>query len=296
MKNHHAKLGNNNTKGVRVYIYGKHALTEALLQKPDAVKKVYLAAHMDDAKLRALIKKHTIPVAPLAAGKGGPEGVSGSVVHQGVIGVVSTNALTMSYQKFIDTLTIGKDTVLLVLGEVQDPHNVGAIIRSAAAFGASGVLIPEHNQASITGAVVKVSAGMAFRVPLVQIGNVNHTIADLKKRGFWVYGLAGETVLDSADGKMRIGADEKTRMGADRELRIHADKGSTQNISDEQFDEPTVFVVGNESLGIREKTREACDKLLSIPMHPKCESLNVAASTAVALYAWARQHPDALKK
>ncbi|MEK7134777.1 MAG: 23S rRNA (guanosine(2251)-2'-O)-methyltransferase RlmB [Patescibacteria group bacterium] len=247
----------------KIYIYGKHALTEALMEAPHSIKKVYFAAHMDDAKLRALVKKHNIPVAPLTAGKGGPEGVSGNVVHQGVIGVVSVGALTMQYQRFIDTLAIGKDTVLVLLGEVQDPHNVGAIIRSAAAFGASGVLIPEHNQAPITGAVVKVSAGMAFRVPLISIGNVNHTIADLKKRGFWTYGLAGE--------------------GRD-------------TIDSEQFDRPTLFVVGNESSGIREKTREACDKLLSIPMHPKCESLNVAASTAVALYAWARQHPNALQK
>lgn len=244
-----------------IYIYGKHALLEALTQSPSAVKKVYFASHMDDAKLRALVKKHNISVAPLTAGKN-PEGVGKDAAHQGVIGVVSANALTMSYQKFLDTLAVGKDTILILLGEVQDPHNVGAIIRSAAAFGVSGVLIPEHNQAPITGAVVKVSAGMAFRVPLVSIGNVNHTIADLKKRGFWTYGLAGE---------------------------------GAETIESEQFDAPTLFVVGNESTGIREKTREACDKLLSIPIHPKCESLNVAASTAVALYAWARQHPDALK-
>ena len=79
-----------------------------------------------------------------------------------------------------------------LLGEIQDPQNVGAVIRSAAAFGVSGILIPDHNQAQVTGAVVKVSAGMAFRVPLVSIGNVNTVVRDLKERGFAVYGLAGE--------------------------------------------------------------------------------------------------------
>lgn len=245
----------------KIYIYGKHALTEALREAPHSIKKVYFAGSMDDAKLRALVKKHNIPIAPLTAGKN-PEGLGKDAAHQGAIGVVSADTLTISYQKFVDALAIGKDTLLILLGEVQDPHNVGAIIRCAAAFGASGVLIPEHNQAPVTGAVVKVSAGMAFRVPLVSIGNVNHTIADLKKRGFWTYGLAGE---------------------------------GAETIENEQFDAPSLFVVGNESTGIREKTREACDKLLSIPMHPKCESLNVAASTAVALYAWSRQHPGALK-
>ena len=148
------------------------------------------------------------------------------------------------------------------MGELQDPHNVGAIIRSAAAFGVSGVLMPEHNQAPITGAVVKVSAGMAFRIPLVRIGNINTVIRDLKERGFWVYGLDGEA---------------KT------------------SIVDESFDAPTVFILGNESKGIREKTAELCDVMLSIPMHPQCESMNVASSTSVALYAWSAKHPNALK-
>lgn len=85
-----------------------------------------------------------------------------------------------------------KDTALVILGELQDPHNVGAIIRSAAAFGVSAILMPEHNQAPVTGTVVKVSAGMAFRIPLVTVPNVNSAIRDLKERGFWVYGLDGE--------------------------------------------------------------------------------------------------------
>jgi len=251
----------NKTKGVGVYIYGKHALSEALSHRPTAVRKVYFGASMDDASLRALVKKHNIPVGELSEKKM-PGGVSPDAAHQGVIAVVSTEDFVVSYESFVSNLNQTPDTALVLLGEVQDPHNVGAIIRSSAAFGISGVLIPEHRQAPVNGTVVKVSAGMAFRVPLVQIGNVNHTIEDLKKRGFWVYGLAGE---------------------------------GAQPIDKEQFDRPSVFVLGNESTGIREKTREACDALLSIPMNPKCESLNVAASAAVSFYAWGRQHPNALK-
>ncbi len=245
----------------KLYVYGKHALKEALTHTPDAVSKVYFGASMDDGELRALVKKHSLPIGELSSQKM-PGDVSPDAAHQGVIGVIAAEKLVRPYAGFVESISPTPDTALVLLGEVQDPHNVGAIIRSAAAFGAAGVLIPEHRQAPITGTVVKVSAGMAFRIPLVAIGNVNHTIEDLKKRGFWVYGLAGE---------------------------------SAQSIEKETFDRPSVFVVGNEGSGIREKTREACDTLLSIPINPKCESLNVAASAAVVLYAWGRQHPYVLK-
>jgi len=244
----------------KIYIYGKHALTEALKNSPQSIKKVFLASEEDKA-LVSLLAKHNIAYGKL--GKGELAGdVNENATHQGVIGLISLDRLVISYEQFIKNLQVTKDTSLVIMGELQDPHNVGAIIRSAAAFGVSGVLMPEHNQAPITGAVVKVSAGMAFRIPIVRIGNINTVIRDLKDRGFWIYGLDGEA---------------KT------------------SIVDEQFDAPTAFILGNEAKGIREKTAELCDIMLSIPMHPQCESMNVASSTSVALYAWSAKHPDALK-
>ena len=151
---------------------------------------------------------------------------------------------------------------LVILGEVQDPHNVGAIIRSAAAFGASGVLIPERRQAPITPVVLSASAGAAWDIPLVSVGNVNQAIRTLKERGFWTYGLAG-------DGANPLGK--------------------------ERFDAPAAFVLGNEGEGLREKTREHCDIVLSIPQSTRVESLNVSNAAAVALYAWSAQHPEALR-
>jgi 23S rRNA (guanosine2251-2'-O)-methyltransferase len=87
-------------------------------------------------------------------------------------------------------------------------------------------------------------------------------IADLKEKGFWIYGLAGE---------------------------------GASNLNTEKFDEPTVFVLGNESTGLREKTRESCDLLLSIPMNNQCESLNAATAMSITMYAWSKEHPEALK-
>ncbi len=246
--------------GGKVYIYGKHALMEALQNTPRVIRKVFLAPDLRDTELRVLLEKNNITTATLAPGKG-KELVGKDTAHQGVIAVMDPASLLVSFENFIATLDIQKNPGLAILGEVQDPHNVGAIIRSAAAFGLAGVLIPEHNQAGITGAVVKTSAGMAFRIPLVTIGNVNNTLKVLKEKGFWTYGLA-------MDGKTSLGTDA--------------------------FDAPTAFVIGNEGAGIRQMTLATCDVTLSIPMHPRTESLNAAVSAAVVFYEWSKKHPEAL--
>jgi 23S rRNA (guanosine2251-2'-O)-methyltransferase len=248
-----------NKKSEKAYIYGKNALMEALEHFPQVVKRVHLAGELEDSKLRQRLKEKSIPVSVLGKGDAGRT-VGEDKTHQGVIAVIDTSLLLRPFDDFIRELVPGKATALALLGEVQDPHNVGAIIRSAAAFGLSGVLIPEHNQAQVTGTVVKTSAGMAFSIPLVSIGNVNATLKALKDKGFWIYGL-------SMDG---------------------------QPLPAERFDAPAVFVFGNEGAGIREKTLEACDINLSIPMHPRCESLNVAVSAGIVFNAWSLQHPHAL--
>jgi 23S rRNA (guanosine2251-2'-O)-methyltransferase len=233
---------------------------EALLNTPQVIRKVFLSPGLRDTELSTLLSKHKIAVQTLTPGRGS-ELVGKDSAHQGVIATMSPSALLVSLDDFFKTLDTRKNPALAILGEVQDPHNVGAIIRSAAAFGLAGVLIPEHNQAGVTGAVVKASAGMVFRMPLVTIGNVNHAIKVLKDKGFWIYGLA-------MDGKVTLGA--------------------------ETFDKPSAFVVGNEGTGIREKTLNACDVALKVPMHARTESLNAAVSAAIVFYEWSRKHPEAL--
>lgn len=241
----------------KVYIYGKHAVAEAVSYAPQVVKKVFIAPTFNDQKVLSLIRGKNIPSAPLK----GNDLVGDDAVHQGLVAIIDVDALLIPFEKFLEHLDTSKKPALALLGEVQDPHNVGAIIRSAAGLGLAGVLIPEHRQAPITGAVVKASVGMAFRIPLVSIGNVNQTIRLLKEKGFWIYGLSGE---------------------------------GTQSLRDESFTEPSVFVIGNEGKGIREKTEELCDVMLKIPMHPRTESLNAAASAAIVFYEWGRQHAGAL--
>ncbi len=242
------------------YIFGKHAVSEALKERPDVVKQIFLDLNFTDAKIISQIENAKINTTPLNL-KNPPRGVSANATHQGIVAAILPEKLMVEYRDFIEKVSITPSSALLILGEVQDPHNVGAVIRSAAAFGLKGVLIPPHNQAPVTGTVIKVSAGMAFRIPIVAISNVNAVIRDLQKRGFWVYGLEG--------------------------------KGTVVTTS-EKYTKPTAFVLGNEGSGLREKTKEVCDDLISIPIHSRCESLNAAAATAVVLASWSAGHPEAL--
>lgn len=247
-------------KQEKIYIYGKHAVEEALQNSPLSVKKVFLE-NQNDKKLISMISKHNIPIAQIAKNESKNYAEHGGT-HQGVFAMVALASLVKSYDEFMRNLKVTDDTCIVLMGELQDPHNVGAVIRSSGALGVSAVFIPEHNQAPVTGTVVKVSAGMVFSVPIVKVGNINNVVRDLKKKGFWIYGLEGD---------------------------------SKHSIVTEKFEGPTVIILGNEGKGIREKTKELCDVLLSIPMHPRCESMNVASSTAIALYAWSSRHGDSLK-
>jgi 23S rRNA (guanosine2251-2'-O)-methyltransferase len=265
----------------KIYIYGRHALREALTNAPRAVRRVYFARDMRDQKLRQLAKQSGAEVEELDKRKV-TSWVEGNAPHQGAVALISLGELVIPYDmwaaqdipaKKSSGLPAAADVSgsgarlfsrdnsasqsLVLLNEVQDPHNVGAVIRSAAAFGASAVLLPGTRQSPITGAVIKASAGMAFSLPLVQIDNIQKVVSDLKKRGFRTYGL-------EAHGKYKL--------------------------HEEAFDAPALFIMGNESKGLPQKTAQICDRVLSIPIEAKAESLNVAAAAAITLYAWHTKH------
>jgi 23S rRNA (guanosine2251-2'-O)-methyltransferase len=243
------------------YIYGRHPVREALKRVPGAVLHLYAVGEHSDHSILELGKSLGIPCDRCDEDHL-PRGVERGVVHQGVCARIAPHKILVPYKQFLESLTVTDATAIVLLDEMTDPHNVGAVIRSAAGFGIAGVLIPEHRQAPVTGTVVKVSAGTAFALPLVQIGNVNTVLRDLKEKGFWVYGL----VMD----------------------------GST-SLSEEKFTKPSVFVLGNESRGLREKTEELCDFSLSIPIDKRCESLNVSVSAGITFYAWATQQGGVTK-
>jgi len=242
------------------FIYGRHAVIEALKKRPDIIDTLYIRPSiLSDAKVTSLLKqvKNVVEFDERKL----PKGVARDAVHQGLIANVVIEKLLIPFKDYKKSLVVDANTSLAVLGEVQDPHNVGAIIRSAAAFGVGAVLIPEHRGCPITGTVIKVSTGTAFSVPLVEVKNINAALRELKEMGFWVYGL---------------------------------DMLGDTSLPEEDFRRPSIFVVGNEGDGMREKTRELCDTVLTIKMHPRAESLNASVSAATVMYAWSALHPQAL--
>lgn len=242
-----------------IFIYGKNAVLGALKNRPETVERVFLEKGKDFEREFETEVFSILNTKKIAKEVFVPQDLSRelqTVNHQGVLAKVKVNDLTVNFEYFIENLEIDPNTCLLILGELEDVQNVGSIIRTATALGVSGILVPEHNQAQINGTVVKVSAGTAFSIPLVKIGNVNNTIEKLKEKRFWIYGL---------------------------------DMFGEKSIYEENYTEPTVFVIGNEGDGIREKTKESCDMLLNIPISEKVESLNAAVSTAITLAEWRRQ-------
>ena len=218
---------------------------------------------MKDSRIYSLAKQSCIPIEPLDERKA-TSWVEGNAAHQGVVAFISLPNFMISFEKWLEqpkqnpvarpqpSQRVAAEALVL-LNEVQDPHNVGAVIRSAAAFGASAILMPTAKQAPVTSAVIKASAGMAFTVPLVFVQDIPAAVSELRKRGFRTYGLAGE-------GK--------------------------NSLPDEPFDAPALFIMGNESKGLPQKTAQMCDRILSIPIEEKAESLNVAAAAAITLYQW----------
>lgn len=242
-----------------VYLYGKHPVMEALKRKQKDgkpyIQELYVTKQKaEDAafvsatqKAGATYHKVTDEEIESMVGRG--------AVHQGVCALVDTSALYVALEDFLREERTD-NPCLVLLDELEDPHNVGAIIRSAVAFGASGILFPTFGQVSVNGTVAKTSAGTLFSIPLMKIGNVNTTLRELKDKGYWIYALTG-----------------------DGDTSLHEAK----------FDTPTVIVIGSEGKGVKEKTEAISDFKLSIPISKECESLNASNAVAVTLYEWAKQ-------
>lgn len=243
------KMRRYNTKEEQTgFVYGKHVVNLAMEKVPACVEVIYLDEKFSNPKLLAKIQRHQYKVEPLQVSTVGSMAREGN--HQGIIAKINTKKLVKTYGEFMQTYSPNSESVILVLSEIQDTQNVGAMVRSAAAFGVDAIFIARNRQAPVTGTVAKVSAGMLFAVPIVVITNVNEAVRNLQEKDFLIYGLAGE-------GEKSV-----------YEVGITA---------------PTALVVGNEAHGLREKTRELCTKLINIPIAPYCESLNAGSAVAVAL-------------
>lgn len=170
--------------------------------------------------------------------------------HQGVMIEVES----FKYESLDD---LSDEKRLIILDQIEDPHNLGAIIRSAESFGFDGVVIPERRSASVTSTVYKTSAGAINNIKVYRVKNLTRSIKDLKDKGFWIYGLAGEadSSIDKADLTGKVG-----------------------------------LVVGNEGSGISRLVRDNCDMLVNIPMLGRVNSLNASVAAGISMYELLRQN------
>jgi 23S rRNA (guanosine2251-2'-O)-methyltransferase len=231
-------------------LFGFHAVTARLRQRPQAVHDLYVLAGRQDARLRDLVTRaeaSAVKVHPVD----GPrlDALAGHGLHQGVVAIVDD---ALPHVTLDDVLEPGPALpLLLVLDGVTDPHNLGACLRSADAFGAQAVIVPKDRAVGVNATVAKAACGAADTVPVVAVTNLSRALREMKERGVWLLGAdAGGESLFTAD-----------------------------------LQGPLAWVLGAEGAGLRRLTRESCDRMVGIPLAGSVESLNVSVAAGICLYA-----------
>lgn len=239
-----------------LHIYGRKPVEEQLVRQPRHVEAVWVKDSMPTGPLQVIIRlasEHRIPVKSVPGRK--LSELVGPVNDQGVVATLSA----VEYAEFDDwlaTVDVAANPVVMALDELEDVANFGAILRTAAAAGVAGVIVPKHRQAPVNATVFKTSAGTVGLVPIVRVTNLNLALRDLKDAGFWVCGLDAAAPLPAWKQDLVM---------------------------------PLVIIVGSEGEGIRQKTLETCDIRLSYPMTNGVESLNASVSAALLCYEAVRQ-------
>ncbi len=236
-------------------IHGFHAVTAKLRHDPEGVREICIAAGRQDARMRDLVQlaeSRGVRVVTLDAAR--LDGMTGNARHQGVAAKVAAQQRYLTVDDVLDGLS--EPALLLVLDGVTDPHNLGACLRVADAAGAHAVIAPKDRACGLNATAIKVASGAADTVPYLVVTNLARSLREMKERGIWTIGAAGE---------------------AQQDLYAIDQKG------------PTAWVLGAEGEGLRRLTRDTCDELARIPMHGSVESLNVSVASGVCLFEARRQ-------
>ena len=236
-------------------VYGFHAVTSRLRQHAAGVQEIYLDASRNDARMQELTKLatgHDVRIIPVDSQR--LDGLTGQARHQGVAARVLAMQLKHDLHDVLES--VSGQPLLLILDGVQDPHNLGACLRVADAFGVHAVIAPKDRAVGMTPAVSKVASGAAETVPYITVTNLARTLRELKELGIWI-----------------IGADEH----------------GSADLYDCKLKGPMAWVFGAESEGMRRLTREHCDELVRIPMAGTVESLNISVASGVCISETVRQ-------
>ncbi len=237
-------------------VEGRNAVIEAL-RAGRALDKIYIAKGETDKTLGHIAARaRDAGIVVVEADRRKLDAMSATKAHQGVVAV----AAVREYCSLEDILDIaeqrGEAPFVILCDEISDPHNLGAILRSAECAGAHGVVIPKRRSAGLTGIVGKTSAGAVEHIPVARVANLAAAIRDLKERGLWIYGTAAS---------------------------------APASLWETDFTGPCCIVVGSEGEGMGRLVTEQCDFLVSIPMRGKLDSLNAAAAATVLMYEVVRQ-------
>ena len=232
-------------------IEGRNAVIEAL-RSGENIDKIYLAKWETDKTLGHIASRaREKGIVVVEADRRKLDGMSRTHAHQGVIALAAMREY-VSVQSLLDAAAEkGEAPLLVVCDEISDPHNLGAILRTAECAGAHGVIIPKRRSAGLTAIVGKTSAGAVSYMPVARVANLPATLEELKKKGVWVYGTAAE---------------------------------GTTSLYDADLKGPAAIVIGSEGSGMGRLVREKCDFLVSIPMKGHISSLNASAAAAILLY------------
>jgi len=232
---------------------GIHPIAEAL-RAGLPLERLVVAQGAGGPRLQEIIdmaRRASIPVR--FEPRGALDRLAGSSAHQGVVALGAA-------RQYAGLDAAAACELVVVLDGVEDPHNLGAIIRTAHAAGAGAVIIPERRAATLTDVVGKAAAGALEHLPVVRVANINRTLEELKDRGFWIYGL---------------------------------DERGTETYDRAEFATPTALVFGGEGKGLHEQVRKHCDALVRIPMAGQISSLNVSVAAGVTLFEWKRRRSKA---
>jgi 23S rRNA (guanosine2251-2'-O)-methyltransferase len=238
-------------------VFGFHAVEAILKKTPEKIIRLAISSQRQDKKIDVLLKlakSHSIKTELLS--RVALETLVGSSAHQGVAVVCRPPKKQTEQDLFLLLENLSVPAFLLILDGVQDPHNLGACLRTADAAGVHAVLAPKDKSAGLTSAVCKAASGAAETVPFVQVTNLARVLHSLKERNIWLFGAAGE---------------------------------AKKSVYQADLTGPLAILLGAEGTGLRHLTREQCDDLLCVPMRGTVSSLNVSVAAGVFLFEAARQ-------
>jgi 23S rRNA (guanosine2251-2'-O)-methyltransferase len=237
-------------------VFGFHAIQTLLKQRPESIQHLWVDSQRRDARMQKLCEfAESVAQTPQRINNDRLDRMVPNEPHQGVIAEVRDVAMpAVDLDTLLDQLIT--PPLLLILDGVQDPHNLGACLRNADALGADAVIIPKDRCAPLTPSARKVASGAAETVPLIMVTNLATTLRNLKERGIWVVGTAGD---------------------------------APESLFTANLTGPIAWVLGSEGEGLRRLTRDNCDRLIRIPMFGEVESMNVSVTAGICLYATQQQ-------